>query len=41
MTARDATGFYAFFSARISGNFLHIWGDFLAEVHGKPGEKGQ
>ena len=24
MTARDVTGFYAFFSARESGNFLHI-----------------
>ena len=28
MTARDVTGFYAFFSARNSGNFLHILGQF-------------
>ena len=30
MTARDVTGFCAFFSARESGNFLHVLGgDFL------------
>ena len=28
MTARDVTGFYAFFSARRSGNFLHIFERF-------------
>ena len=28
MTARDKTGFYAIFSARKSGNFLHILGRF-------------
>ena len=26
MTAKDVTGLYAFFSARKSGNFLHILG---------------
>ena len=28
LTARDVTGFYTFFSARKSGNFLHIFGRF-------------
>ena len=42
MTARDVTGFYANFSARESGNFLHILGGvFFTELHIKPGEKGQ
>ena len=32
MIARDVTGFYAFFYARRSGHFLHIWGDFLTKL---------
>ena len=40
MTARDMTGFCASFSARKSGHFLHIWGEFLTEVHSAPGKKG-
>ena len=32
MTARDVTGFYAFFSARNSGNFLHILGRFPQSI---------
>ena len=40
MRATDVTGFYAFFSARKSGNFLHILGHFLP-LHSKPGEKGK
>ena len=41
MTARDVTGFYAFFFARKSGNFSTFWGDFLTQSHSKPGEKGK
>ena len=41
MTARDVTGFYASFSARKSGNFLQILGDFLAKLHSEAGEKGK
>ena len=39
MTARDVTGFYAFFCAMKSGNFVRdstFWGDFLPELHRKP-----
>ena len=32
MTARDVTGFYACVSARKSGNFLHILGQFLNDT---------
>ena len=39
VTARRTTEFYAFFSAARSGNFLHIWGDFLTKLHRQPGEK--
>ena len=41
MTARDVTGFCAFVSARKSGNFLHIWGDFLSKLHRKLEKKGK
>ena len=41
MTAKDVTGFYAVFSARKSGNFLHILGHFFTELYRKPGEKGK
>ena len=41
MTARDVTRFCACFSARKSGYFLHsLRGDFLTNLHGKPGERG-
>ena len=36
MTARDATGFYAIFSAWKSGNFLHILGRVLTKLNRKP-----
>ena len=41
MTARDVTGFYAFFLRTGIGLFLHIWGDFLTELHRKPGKEGK
>ena len=40
MTVRDVTGFCAFFFARKSGNFLHIFGRFPTKLYRKPGEKG-
>ena len=39
MTARDVTGFHAFFSARKSGNFLHILGRFPYSIAQKTWRK--
>ena len=38
VTARDLTGFYAFFSTRKSGKFFHIFGGFLTKSHSRPGK---
>ena len=41
MTARDATGFYAFFSTcKFVQIFSTFCGDFLTKLHRKPGERG-
>ena len=41
MTARDVTGFYAFFSAWTSGNFPHFRAISLLNYTENPGEKGE
>ena len=39
--SRDVTGFYAYFSARKSGNFLHILGRFPYQITQKTWRKGK
>ena len=38
-TARDVTGFYAYFSPANRAIFSTSWGDFLTKWRRKPGEK--
>ena len=41
VTARDMTGFYTYLRPESGANFSTLWGDFLTNLHRKPGEKGK